>query len=79
MSKNDVKVNPKITPKSVNKSLSPKTVVKNKESVTNAVKDVKTVMRDTAIKKAIDSRLERYRQEEQPQKADTEIHTRRCA
>jgi cell wall-associated NlpC family hydrolase len=72
MSKKDVKVKPKITPKSANKSLSPKTDVKNKESVTNAVKDVKTVMRDTAIREAIDSSLERYGREEQPQKADTE-------
>ena len=63
MSEHDVKTKPKTTPKMV---------VKNKDIAVNAVKDKAAVMKDVAVKKAIESKLGTEQQEQQPQKADTQ-------
>ena len=70
MSEKDIKIKPTSSPKTVSKT--PKVVVKGKEAVTNTVKDAKSVMKDTLVKKAIDSKLGTQQEQSQPQKADTE-------
>lgn len=72
MSEKDVKTKPKTPPKTAGAKNTPKVVVKSKEAVANTVKDAKSVMKDTLVKKAIDSKLGTDNQERQPQKAETE-------
>ena len=72
MSEKDVKIKPKTPPKTAGAKNTPKVVVKSKETVANTVKDAKSVMKDTLVKKAIDSKLGTDNQERQPQKAETE-------
>lgn len=72
MSEKDVKIKPKTPPKTAGAKSTPKVVVKSKETVANTVKDAKSVMKDTLVKKAIDSKLGTDNQERQPQKAETE-------
>lgn len=63
MGEHNVKTKPKTTPKMV---------VKSKDIAVNAVKDKASVMKDVAVKKAIESKLGTEQQEQQPQKADTQ-------
>ena len=70
MSEKDIKTKPTSTPKSVKNT--PKIAVKSKEAVTNTVKDAKAVMKDTLVKKAVESKLGTQQEQTQPQKADTE-------
>jgi len=72
LSEKDVKTKPKTPPKTAGAKNTPKVVVKSKEAVANTVKDAKSVMKDTLVKKAIDSKLGTDNQERQPQKAETE-------
>jgi len=70
LSEKDIKTKPTSSPKTVSKA--PKVVVKDKEAITNTVKDAKSVMKDTLVKKAIDSKLGTQQEQTQPPKADTE-------
>ena len=72
MSEKDVKTKPKTPPKTVSAKNTPKVAVKSKEAVTNTVKDAKSVMKDTLVKKAIESKLGTDNQEQQSQKAETQ-------
>ena len=72
MNEKNIKVKAKTTPKTLNSSLTQKTVLKGKGTVKNAAKGAKAVIKDTSIKKVIDSRLDRDSREEVPKKADTE-------
>ena len=49
-----------------------KVAVKSKDVVVNTVKDVKAVMKDTLVKKAVESKLGTEKGYSEPQKADTE-------
>ena len=70
MSEKDIKTKPTSSPKSVSKA--PKVAVKSKEAVANTVKDAKAVMKDTLVRKAVESKLGTQQEQTQPQKADTE-------
>ena len=56
MSQKDVKTKPKTSPKTISKETVKKVAVKGKESLKENVKDVKTLMRDAAIKKIADAK-----------------------
>ena len=49
-----------------------KIAVKSKDAVVNTVKDAKAVMKDTLVKKAVESKLGTEQGYSEPQKADTE-------
>ncbi len=72
MSEKDVKMKPAPTPKTPSIKGTSKIAVKSKEAVTNTVKDAKAVMKDTLVKKTVESKLGTDAQQGQPQKADTE-------
>ncbi len=72
MSEKDIKTKPASTPKTPNVKGTSKVAVKSKEAITNTVKDAKAVMKDTLVKKAVESKLGTDTQQGQPQKADTE-------
>ncbi len=72
MSEKDIKTKPKISPKVNEKANIPKVAVKSKDAVVNTVKDAKAVMKDTLVKKAIETKLGAEQEQSQPQKADTE-------
>ncbi len=72
MSEKDIKTKPKISPKVNEKANMPKIAVKSKDVVVNTVKDAKAVMKDTLVKKAIETKLGAEQEQSQPQKADTE-------
>lgn len=72
MSEKDIKTKPAATPKTPSVKGASKIAVKSKEAVTNTVKDAKAVMKDTLVKKAVESKLGTDTQQGQPQKADTE-------
>ena len=50
----------------------PKVAVKSKDAVVNTVKDAKAVMKDTLVKKAVESKLGTEQRYSEPPKADTE-------
>ena len=54
----------------------PKVAVKSKDAVVNTVKDAKAVMKDTLVKKAVESKLGTEQGYSEPQKADTEASER---
>ena len=70
MTDKDVKIKPKTVPK-INNTLH-KVTVKSKEVAVNTVKDAKSVIKDTVIKKASDKQIRAGNQAEQPQKVETE-------
>lgn len=72
MSEKDIKTKPKTAPKINEKTNIPKMAVKSKEAVANTVKDAKAVMKDTLVKKAIETKSITEQEQSQPQKADTE-------
>ena len=72
MSEKDIKTKPAPTPKTPSVKGTSKIAVKSKETVTNTIKDAKSVIKDTLVKKAVESKLGTDTQQEQPQKADTE-------
>lgn len=72
MSEKDIKIKPKTAPKINEKISVPKMAVKSKEAVANTVKDAKAVMKDTLVKKAIETKNITEQEQSQPQKADTE-------
>ena len=72
MSEKDIKTKPAPTPKTPSVKGTSKIAVKSKEAVTNTVKDAKAVIKDTFVKKSVESKLGTDTQQEQPQKADTE-------
>lgn len=72
MSEKDVKVKPKTVPKAVTGAPLPKAAVKNKEAAVNTAKDVKAVMKDALVKKAVDKKLEISDETQQARKAETE-------
>ena len=71
MSEKDIKTKPKTAPKINEKTNIPKMAVKSKEAVANTVKDAKAVMKDTLVKKAIETKSITEQEQSQPQKADT--------
>lgn len=72
MSEKDIKTKPKISPKVNEKANMPKVAVKSKDAVVNTVKDAKAVMKDTLVKKTIETKLGSEQEQSQPQKVDTE-------
>lgn len=72
MSEKDIKTKPKQSPKSKGSPNMPKVAVKSKYAVVNTVKDAKAVMKDTLVKKAVESKLGTEQGFSEPQKADTE-------
>lgn len=72
MSEKDIKTKPAPTPKTPSIKGTSKIAVKSKDAVTNTVKDAKIVMKDTLVKKAVESKLGTDIQQEQLQKVDTE-------
>lgn len=71
MDKKDIKTKPAVMPKSVNNM--PKAAVKGKDT---AVKDVKALMKNAAVKKAAEAKLEASDTAREPQKAETEAAER---
>lgn len=69
MSQKDVKTKPKTSPKTISKETVKKVAVKGKESLKENVKDVKTLMRDAAIRKIADAK---DTEKGETQKAETE-------
>ena len=76
MSEKDIKIKPKQSPKSNSSANMPKVAVKSKDAVVNTVKDAKAVMKDTLVKKAVESKLGTEQGYSEPQKADTEASER---
>ena len=76
MSEKDIKIKPKQSPKSNSSANMPKVAVKSKDAVVNTVKDAKAVMKDTLVKKAVESKLGTEQGHSEPQKADTEASER---
>ncbi len=76
MSEKDNKTKPKQSPKSKGSANMPKVAVKSKDAVVNTVKDAKAVMKDTLVKKAVESKLGTEQGYSEPQKADTEASER---
>ena len=76
MSEKDIKTKPKQSPKSKGSPNMPKVAVKSKDAVVNTVKDAKAVMKDTLVKKAVESKLGTEQGYSEPQKADTEASER---
>ena len=76
MSEKDIKIKPKQSPKSNSSVSMPKVAVKSKDAVINTVKDAKAVMKDTIVKKAVESNLGTEQGHSEPQKADTEASER---
>lgn len=76
MSEKDIKTKPKQSPKSKGSPNMPKVAVKSKDAVVNTVKDAKSVMKDTLVKKAVESKLGTEQGYSEPQKADTEASER---
>jgi len=72
LSEKDIKTKPKQSPKSKGSPNMPKVAVKSKDAVVNTVKDAKAVMKDTLVKKAVESKLGTEQGYSEPQKADTE-------
>ena len=72
MSEKDIKTKPKQSPKSKGSANMPKVAVKSKDAVVNTVKDAKAVMKDTLVKKAVESKLGTEQGYSEPPKADTE-------
>ena len=69
MSETDVKIKPKTSPKTMNKETIKKVAVKGKDALKENIRDAKTLMRDAAVKKIVDSKNE---EQSEPQKVDTE-------
>ena len=76
MSEKDIKIKPKQSPKSNSSANMPKVAVKSKDAVVNTVKDAKAVMKDTLVKKVVESKLGTEQGHSEPQKADTEASER---
>ena len=76
MSEKDIKTKPKQSPKSKGSPNMPKVAVKSKDAVVNTVKDAKAVMKDTLVKKAVESKLGTEQGYSEPPKADTEASER---
>ena len=76
MSEKDIKTKPKQSPKSKGSPNMPKVAVKSKDAVVNTVKDTKAVMKDTLVKKVVESKLGTEQGYSEPQKADTEASER---
>ena len=76
MSEKDIKIKPKQSPKSNSSANMPKVAVKSKDAVVSTVKDAKAVMKDTLVKKAVESKLGTEQGYSEPQKADTEASER---
>lgn len=76
MSEKDIKTKPTQSPKSKGSANMPKVAVKSKDAVVNTVKDAKAVMKDTLVKKTIESKFGTEQGYSEPQKADTEASER---
>ena len=72
MSEKNIKMKPKTTPKALDRTQTPKIAIKGKEQAQNTVKDIKAAVKDTLVKRAVDSKLQADTHNEQPKKADTE-------